>query len=507
MSTVTIPGNMIDLGAPAAERDIDRGLEHYFVESDAFRRVLRGETTVILGNRGAGKSAIFQMVARRSRASGARVIELAPDDYSYEMLQRTMQTEEQGSWAKQGAYAAAWKYTLYVLVMKELCKKQVRSKNASEAAIRKYIRTHHHQPDMGKLWALISYLKRLEGFKIGKYEAQVKTKELERLYKLEEIRHLVPHLQNALEDQRVIVIIDELDKGWDSSEDAQAFIAGLFQACVSLNGLSTNLRMYISLRQELYENTPSLYEDAQKYRDLIESVSWSEADLYSLIARRIRYSLPRLADATDEKCWNTLFVRGSGNGRDESFRYIVDRTLHRPREMILFCAQCLHTAGERRTPLPLLLSTIAIAELEFSRGRTHDVAAEQRFQYPDVLSVFEAFRGQVHIFERSQLEYLMLQIISGELTVGARARAWLADFDEDTLIDVLWKIGFLTAELAMRTEHRGGTATPFVGHHQVPQIDVRNVRRFAIHPMFRAYLGTRETDEEIPSQQNDSQPR
>jgi hypothetical protein len=423
------------------------------------------------------------------------------------MLQRTMQTEEQGSWAKQGAYAAAWKYTLYVLVMKELCKKQVRSKNASEAAIRKYIRTHHHQPDMGKLWALISYLKRLEGFKIGKYEAQVKTKELERLYKLEEIRHLVPHLQNALEDQRVIVIIDELDKGWDSSEDAQAFIAGLFQACVSLNGLSTNLRMYISLRQELYENTPSLYEDAQKYRDLIESVSWSEADLYSLIARRIRYSLPRLADATDEKCWNTLFVRGSGNGRDESFRYIVDRTLHRPREMILFCAQCLHTAGERRTPLPLLLSTIAIAELEFSRGRTHDVAAEQRFQYPDVLSVFEAFRGQVHIFERSQLEYLMLQIISGELTVGARARAWLADFDEDTLIDVLWKIGFLTAELAMRTEHRGGTATPFVGHHQVPQIDVRNVRRFAIHPMFRAYLGTRETDEEIPSQQNDSQPR
>ena len=72
------------------------------MESDAFRRVLSGETTVVLGNRGAGKSAIFQMLARRSRAKGARVIELAPEDYSYEMLRRTMHSEEQGSWRSTG---------------------------------------------------------------------------------------------------------------------------------------------------------------------------------------------------------------------------------------------------------------------------------------------------------------------------------------------------------------------------------------------------------------------
>ena len=339
MSIAALPTNLVSLGAPAAERDIERGLEHYFVESDAFRRVLSGETTVVLGNRGAGKSAIFQMLARRSRAKGVRVIELAPDDYSYEMLRRTMHSEEEGSWAKYGAYAAAWKYTLLVLTMKELCKRQVRSQNASEAAIRKYVREHHHHPDMGTLWALTSYLKRLEGFKVGSYEAQLKVKELERLYKLDEIRHLVPHLKAALEDQRVIVIIDELDKGWDSSEDAQAFISGLFQACVSLNRLSPHLRAYISLRQELYDNTPSLYEDAQKYRDLIETICWTEADLQSLIARRLRYSVPRLAEASDARCWRTLFASTMDGEPGGSFRYIVDRTLHRPREMILFSAQ------------------------------------------------------------------------------------------------------------------------------------------------------------------------
>jgi hypothetical protein len=433
------------------------------------------------------------MLARRSRAKGARVIELAPDDYSYEMLRRTMQSEEEGSWAKYGAYAAAWKYTLLVLTMKELCKRHVRSKNASEAAIRKYVREHYRHAEMGPLWALTSYLKRLEGFKIGTYEAQVKTKELERLYKLDEIRYLIPHLQKALEDQRVVVIIDELDKGWDSSEDAQAFIAGLFQACVSLNRLSPHLRAYISLRQELYDNTPSLYEDAQKYRDLIETISWTEEDLRSLIARRLRYSVPRLAEASDARCWKTLFTAIAPGEPSGSFRYIVDRTLHRPREMILFCAQCLHTAALRGNALPMDQATITAAEVEYSRGRSHDVAAEQRFQYPDLLSVFEVFRGMPDTLERADLEYVALEVISGEVVVGPRARRWLADHDEDALIEVLWRVGFLEAEMTRRGHGDDGIA--YAAHHQVANLNIRNVRRFRIHPMFRAYLVTRSVDD------------
>ena len=493
VSVAALPSNLISLGAPAAERDMERGLEHYFVESDAFRRVLSGETTVVLGNRGAGKSAIFQMLARRCRAKGVRVIELAPDDYSYEMLRRTMQSEEEGSWAKYGAYAAAWKYTLLILIMKDLCRRQVRSKNASEAAIRKYVREHHHRPEMGTLWALASYLKRLEGFKVGKYEAQVKVKELERLYKLDEIRYLVPHLQKALEDQKIVVIIDELDKGWDSSEDAQAFIAGLFQACVSLNSLSPHLRAYISLRQELYDNTPSLYEDAQKYRDLIETISWTEDDLRSLIARRLRYSVPRLADASDTRCWRTLFASTLPAETSNSFRYIVDRTLHRPREMILFCAQSLQTAGQRGAPLPMDKATILAAEVEYSRGRTHDVAAEQRFQYPDLLSIFETFRGMPDTMDRADLEYAALEIVSGDVVVGQRARRWLADHDEDALIEVLWRVGFLEAEVTARPLDTVDGS--FVAHHRANTLNVRNVRRFRIHPMFRAYLGTRTPDD------------
>ena len=248
---------------------------------------------------------------------GARVIELAPDDYSYEMLRRTMQSEEEGSWAKYGAYAAAWKYTLLVRVMKELCKGMCARRTRRSRPSASTCATHHHQPEMGTLWALTSYLKRLEGFKIGKYEAQVKAKELERLYRLDEIGYLIPHLQRALEDQRIVVIVDELDKGWDSSGGRAGVHRGAVPGVRLLEPPFPNLRSYMSLRQELYDNTPSLYEDAQKYRDLIETISWTEEDLRSLIARRLRYAVPRLADASDTRCWRTLFAstHGGGDGR------------------------------------------------------------------------------------------------------------------------------------------------------------------------------------------------
>ncbi|WP_437128298.1 ORC-CDC6 family AAA ATPase, partial [Pseudomonas aeruginosa] len=57
----------VDLGAPAAERDIHKGLQHYFIQSEAFRRVSNRSKTVVLGNRGSGKSAIFQMLAKQAR--------------------------------------------------------------------------------------------------------------------------------------------------------------------------------------------------------------------------------------------------------------------------------------------------------------------------------------------------------------------------------------------------------------------------------------------------------
>lgn len=116
-----------------------------------------------------------------------------------------------------------------------------------------YVQNTLQNQNLNSIGILFSYLKRLEEIKLGSYESIQKTHELQALYSLEEIKDLLPSLRRILEKTRIKVFVDELDKGWDNSEDAKYFLAGLFQAAQKLNLISPNLRIYISIRQELFQ--------------------------------------------------------------------------------------------------------------------------------------------------------------------------------------------------------------------------------------------------------------
>lgn len=490
MARVSLPAaalSAVNFGAPAAERDIERGLEDYFVESEAYNRVRLGSKRIIIGVRGIGKSAIFQVLARRERDAGSYVIELSPEDYSYELLSQTMASEDRGSWAKHGAYAVAWKYLIYVLIMKEVSKKKAHLKKGVANGIYRYVRDNHPNPGASKLSALVSYLKRLEAIKIGKYEASVKARELEKLYKLEEIQHLLPSLREIARSRRIIVLVDELDRGWDSSEDARAFVAGLFQACISINSVHDGLRVYMSLRQELYDDVPELYDDAQKYRDLIETLSWSESSLLKLIARRIRHSMPALAAADDETCWDSLFAPFPGPRGCGSFRYMIDRTLLRPREIIQFCTQAIECCRESNPGIPVNNSAVTEAESIYSAERAKDISAEHRFQYPGLISVLAAFRGRTQSLDREEVEFLCLELITGEIPSNGTSK-WLTICTEQSLAEILWNVGFLRGEAVQDNNVNKSGSASYLGAYQVRHLNIAATRRFQVHPMFHAYL-------------------
>jgi hypothetical protein len=490
MARVSLPAtalSTVTFGAPAAERDIERGLEDYFVESEAYNRVRVGSKRIVIGARGIGKSAIFQVLARRERDAGSYVIELSPEDYSYDLLSQTMASEDHGSWAKLGAYAVAWKYLIYVLIMKEISKKKTHLKKGAANGIYRYVRDNHSNHQASKLSALVSYLKRLEGVKIGKYEASLKARELEKLYKLEEINHLLPSLREIASGKRIIVLVDELDRGWDSSEDARAFVAGLFQACISVNSVHDNLRVYMSLRQELYDDVPELYDDAQKYRDLIEILSWNDSSLLRLIARRVQHSMPALAESDDETCWNSLFASLPGSRVDGSFRYMIDRTLYRPREIIQFCTQAIECCRESNSTIPVNYAAVRQAEDIYSAERAKDIAAEHRFQYPGLIHVLQTFRGKKQSLDREELEFLCLELILNEIPTSGTS-SWLSDCTPNSLIDILWNTGFLCAEAAPNDSTSRTGIGFFLGAHQVRHLNLAATRRFQVHPMFHAYL-------------------
>ena len=86
--------SQLSFGAPAAERDIGVGLGDYFYESEAYQRLAARQKMIVLGNRGAGKSAIFKVFAERARRADTLVLELRPEDYSYELFHSVLKRDD-----------------------------------------------------------------------------------------------------------------------------------------------------------------------------------------------------------------------------------------------------------------------------------------------------------------------------------------------------------------------------------------------------------------------------
>ena len=57
----------LELGSDSAERDIALGLVDYFYQNATYTKLANGRKTILVGNRGAGKSAIFKYIASTER--------------------------------------------------------------------------------------------------------------------------------------------------------------------------------------------------------------------------------------------------------------------------------------------------------------------------------------------------------------------------------------------------------------------------------------------------------
>jgi hypothetical protein len=480
-------------GVPAAERDDD--LVACFVTSETYNRVSQGKKTIILGNRGTGKSALFKKIADDERQKGRLIVQLAPEEYSYELLSQAMKKESEGAWAKHGAYAAAWRYLILVVVMKNMIRTGKTFKHGPEARIYQYLRDNHKNIDSNPIGMLISYLKRMEGIKIGKYEAGLKARELRRLYSLEEITPFIDDLDSLCSKRNAIVFVDELDKGWDASEDAISYVAGLFQASISINTQFKNLRVLLSLRKELYDNIPALYDDAQKVRDIIETVEWDEPKLLELISRRISNKFQIDTKLSFEDIWNLAFQDTLEYRQTKSFNYIVDRTLYRPREIIQFCNDIAEGVRGQlfKGTIPFDYKQIADAEYGYSEARLKDICSEYRFQYPGLQSVMETFRGKSYNYTRDELEEQLYKIVFEDIPISKDAKEWCGDIEPENLIETLWTVGFIRAQAVGGLKARRRSGSKYLGSHQISSLNLKNIQRFHVHPMFRAYLSLKES--------------
>src|SRR6185437_1813728 len=85
---------------------------HYYLETDEFRRALRGEVRVVAGRKGSGKTALFAQLRNKLRKHKSRiVIDLRPEGFQLlKFKERVLDYLEEGT--KEHTITVFWEYLL-----------------------------------------------------------------------------------------------------------------------------------------------------------------------------------------------------------------------------------------------------------------------------------------------------------------------------------------------------------------------------------------------------------
>ena len=346
--------NEIDLGSPTAENEIQH-LKQYFVKTAEFSRALRAEGAIIIGRKGSGKTAVYLQVSETIlRDRRVCVVDLRPASHNLsEMREALLEVLSAGVFDH--TIAAFWQYTIYIEILLKIRDLALpRSKNDFE--LQERIRTVEDSFDLQDTMVSGDFTSRLEAAVKEVIRVAEESQDSDRLR--EQLTNImfekpIRRLREVIEDfsdqyDHIVVLIDDLDKGWPPLRVENHDIAMVKHLIEVLNRIQRDLakqeivmKHLLFLRSDIYETLIEQTSDRGKYN--LIAVDWSDPEqLRFLIKERIESNF--YGDRIEE-AWNSF---NQTLGADEK---VIDRligaSLRRPRFLIDLCERTLSFAINR----------------------------------------------------------------------------------------------------------------------------------------------------------------
>lgn len=478
------PLEKVDLGDLAAENEII-SLQSYFVPTGQYNEVIRGHARLVVGRKGSGKTAIFYGVrAAYGHDKSHLVLDLKPEGHQLIKLREVI-LNELSRGMQQHILTAFWNYILLMEIAHKILRneQQAAYRNPklfeSYDAVRKAYSTHTtdeiEQGDFSeRLLALVDDI--VERRKA--ITAMNETGEVTRLIYKTDIRFLSDAIGQFLSTSRkedIWLLFDNLDKGWpisDIKNEDIAIVTSLLEATRKLQrqfeNRSLELHAVVFLRNDIYQHL--ILDPADRGKENPAILDWNDPEMMKEMLRKRITTSTGFDDSFDE-LWR-LFFNSHVNGED-SFSYILTRTLMRPRELLRFTRDCVNVAVNRRHE-QVTESDILFAERSFSDEALVDLSLELKDVRPEYSNAPYAFIGAPSQMSNSEVGIALT-------TAGIPAA------DIDNVRELLLWFGFLGICRGLDEER----------YSYQYQHNLRNLKggsddsfAYCIHPAFRKALGS-----------------
>jgi hypothetical protein len=474
------PLEKIDLGDLAAENEI-RALDAYFVPTAQYQDAKRGHARLVVGRKGSGKTALFYALRSTFRPGRSHlVLDLKPEGHQFAKLREAV-LAKLPTGVQQHILTAFWNYLLVMELAHRIVHhdgnlsfRDPRTKKAFDRITEVYGDGDEHteQADFSeRLLKLVDSIVEKE----KELHSLQTTGEITQLIYVKPIRELNDAITEylGLTKRDVWLLFDNLDKGWPihgTRPEDVLLLRALLEATRKLQRQfeTRDIALFsvVFIRNDIYEHL--ILEPAERGKETAAMLDWNDSELFKdIVGRRIAQSM-NLSLSFDE-IWGTFFtphVRG-----EDSFQFILNRTLMRPREVLRFVRESINTAINRRHEKVTELDIID-AERSYSADALVDISLELKDVAPAYDNVPYAFIGARVTLSRAEVEQKLREI---DIRNEEIAR----------VIELLLWFGVLGIYVSEDDERYS-----YLYEHD-PRRMTAGLRNFAycIHPAFRVALG------------------
>lgn len=471
----------LDLGDTAAENEIV-GLRSYFVPTGQFTQAKQGHARLVVGRKGTGKTAIFYEVRNSLGRNRSNVIlDLKPEGHQFTKLREAVLSQLSPG-LQEHTMTGFWNYILLTeLAHKILSTEGVWASNDPERHTRfknlEHVYKSHEIDSEGDLsQRLLRQVNRLTERFGDAGESKTREKITEWLY-AGDIRKLDKAVSDYLREKDAVwLLIDNLDKGWPVHGTTSAdimIVRALLEATRKLQRQleekDVDFKCLVFIRTDIYEHL--VQQTPDKGKDTAIRLDWDDPGVFQEIVRK-RINASTDLQGSFREVWPILFE--SHIGTEDSFNYILERTLMRPRDLLTF----LHRATEvavNRGHVKVSSNDIVQAEKSYSEDLVLVTAYEIGDTHPQFADLLYAFQGVPRTVSLPEME-----VVLGK--VGVKS------LDMQQAIELLLWYGFLGTAGRTSDEDKYSYQVRYNLRHLLHPIE-KGEAKFVVHPGFRTSLG------------------
>lgn len=235
---------------------------------------------------------------------------------------------------------------------------------------------------------------------------------------IRQLSDILELLRDVLEDEqkKYFIVIDRLDEDWIEDSLRYRLIRALVETSKDFRTVRY-VKIITAVRVDLLERVFRVTRDPgfqeEKYEALYLPVTWQKSQLVELLDRRIDALIRKRY--TKQKVTHKEILPAIIDDK-ATLDYMLDRTMMRPRDLILFFNECLEKAETRPQ---LTVQMIRDAEAEYSVKRLRSLAEEWFSDYPNLIEAVPLMRGRNRLFSinaipKQDIEDLCLRIVTDQ---------------------------------------------------------------------------------------------